>query len=61
MLADEDVRQGLKEFADWPTDPQLWVKGELVGGLDIVQEELKADPDFLREHAVPRVPTASPV
>jgi Grx4 family monothiol glutaredoxin len=36
ILADEDVRQGLKEFADWPTFPQLWVKGELVGGLDIV-------------------------
>lgn len=36
ILADEDVRQGLKEFADWPTFPQLWVNGELVGGLDIV-------------------------
>ena len=36
ILADEDVRQGLKEFADWPTYPQLWVSGELVGGLDIV-------------------------
>lgn len=36
ILADEDVRQGLKKFADWPTYPQLWVKGELVGGLDIV-------------------------
>ena len=37
ILADEDVRQGLKEFADWPTFPQLWVEGELVGGLDIVR------------------------
>jgi Grx4 family monothiol glutaredoxin len=36
ILADEDVRQGLKEFAEWPTFPQLWVQGELVGGLDIV-------------------------
>lgn len=36
ILADDDVRQGLKEFADWPTFPQLWVGGELVGGLDIV-------------------------
>ena len=36
ILADEDVRQGLKVFADWPTYPQLWVGGELVGGLDIV-------------------------
>ena len=36
ILADEDVRQGLKVWADWPTFPQLWVGGELVGGLDIV-------------------------
>jgi Grx4 family monothiol glutaredoxin len=36
ILADEDVRQGLKVWADWPTYPQLWVGGELVGGLDIV-------------------------
>ncbi|KAK3334772.1 glutaredoxin [Neurospora tetraspora] len=38
ILADDEVRQGLKEFADWPTYPQLWVDGELVGGLDIVRE-----------------------
>ncbi len=37
ILADDEVRQGLKEFADWPTFPQLWVNGELVGGLDIVR------------------------
>ncbi len=36
ILADDEVRQGLKEFADWPTYPQLWVDGDLVGGLDIV-------------------------
>jgi len=36
ILADDEVRQGLKEFAEWPTFPQLWVDGELVGGLDIV-------------------------
>lgn len=36
ILADEDVRQGLKEYAEWPTFPQLWVSGELAGGLDIV-------------------------
>ena len=36
ILADEDVRQGLKVWADWPTFPQLWAGGELVGGLDIV-------------------------
>ena len=36
ILADDEVRQGLKEFADWPTFPQLWIDAELVGGLDIV-------------------------
>jgi Grx4 family monothiol glutaredoxin len=39
ILADDDVRQGLKEYADWPTFPQLWVDGELVGGLDIVSSQ----------------------
>lgn len=38
ILADDEVRQGLKEYADWPTYPQLWVDGELVGGLDIVSD-----------------------
>jgi glutaredoxin-related protein len=52
ILADEDVRQGLKEFADWPTFPQLWVDGELVGGLDIVREEINADPDFMGQYSV---------
>ncbi|KAJ5729638.1 uncharacterized protein N7483_004146 [Penicillium malachiteum] len=52
ILADEDVRQGLKEFADWPTFPQLWVGGELVGGLDIVREEINGDPDFLNGYSV---------
>ncbi|KAK2748775.1 monothiol glutaredoxin grx4 [Myotisia sp. PD_48] len=56
ILADDDVRQGLKEFADWPTFPQLWVKGELVGGLDIVKEEIDENPDFLRDYAAPKAP-----
>jgi Grx4 family monothiol glutaredoxin len=38
ILRDEEVRQGLKVFANWPTYPQLWCDGELVGGLDIVKE-----------------------
>ena len=37
-MADENVRQGIKEFSDWPTIPQLYVKGEFVGGCDIVKE-----------------------
>jgi Grx4 family monothiol glutaredoxin len=52
ILADDDVRQGLKEFADWPTFPQLWVGGELVGGLDIVKEEFENDTEFLKEYSV---------
>ncbi|KAI0387416.1 glutaredoxin [Hypomontagnella monticulosa] len=54
ILADDDVRQGLKKFADWPTYPQLWVSGELVGGLDIVKEELESDPDFFKKFSVPK-------
>lgn len=38
ILEDEDVRQGIKEFASWPTIPQLYIKGEFVGGCDIVKE-----------------------
>ncbi|KAL2757573.1 hypothetical protein ACRALDRAFT_1047597 [Sodiomyces alcalophilus JCM 7366] len=52
ILADDEVRQGLKEYADWPTYPQLWIDGELVGGLDIVKEELENDPEFLAPYSV---------
>lgn len=38
VLADDQVRQGIKDFSDWPTIPQLYVKGEFVGGSDIVTE-----------------------
>ncbi|MGX9354394.1 Grx4 family monothiol glutaredoxin [Roseobacteraceae bacterium S113] len=38
VLADEDVRQGIKEYSDWPTIPQLYIKGEFVGGCDIITE-----------------------
>ena len=38
VLEDEDMRQGIKEYSDWPTIPQLYVKGEFVGGCDIVRE-----------------------
>jgi len=38
VLADEDMRQGIKDFSDWPTVPQLYVKGEFVGGCDIITE-----------------------
>ena len=38
VLEDENLRQGIKEFSDWPTIPQLYVKKEFVGGCDIVKE-----------------------
>ena len=38
VLADEAIRQGIKDFSDWPTVPQLYVKGEFVGGCDIITE-----------------------
>ncbi|APA13685.1 hypothetical protein SS1G_07640 [Sclerotinia sclerotiorum 1980 UF-70] len=59
ILADDEVRQGLKEFADWPTFPQLWMDGELVGGLDIVKEEAGNDPDFFKAYSVAKPATAA--
>jgi monothiol glutaredoxin len=55
VLSDPSVRQGVKEFSNWPTVPQLYVKGEFVGGCDIVREmfetgELKT---LLEEKGVP--------
>ena len=38
VLEDDELRQGIKEFSQWPTIPQLYVKGEFVGGCDIVRE-----------------------
>tara|TARA_B100000029_G_C16952704_1_gene733192 strand:+ start:126 stop:458 length:333 start_codon:yes stop_codon:yes gene_type:complete len=38
VLEDPELRQGIKEFSDWPTIPQLYVKGEFVGGCDIIKE-----------------------
>ena len=42
VLADETIRQGVKDFANWPTIPQLYVKGEFVGGCDIIREMFQA-------------------
>lgn len=50
VLADEGVRQGIKDFSDWPTIPQLYVKGEFVGGCDIITEmTLSGELDTLLE------------
>jgi monothiol glutaredoxin len=42
VLESDDMRQGIKEYSDWPTIPQLYVKGEFVGGCDIVREMFQA-------------------
>ena len=50
VLADAEIRQGIKDFSDWPTIPQLYVKGEFVGGCDIVTEmTLSGELDALLE------------
>lgn len=50
VLADETIRQGIKDFSDWPTIPQLYVKGEFVGGCDIITEmTLSGELDTLLE------------
>jgi len=42
VLANDELRQGIKTYSDWPTIPQLYVKGEFVGGCDIVKEMFQA-------------------
>jgi len=42
VLADDGIRQGIKDYSDWPTIPQLYVKGEFVGGSDIMMEMFEA-------------------
>lgn len=41
VFSDEEVRQGLKTYSNWPTYPQLYVSGELIGGLDIIKVRLE--------------------
>ncbi|MEM8959440.1 MAG: Grx4 family monothiol glutaredoxin [Pseudomonadota bacterium] len=55
VLADDALRQGIKDYSDWPTVPQLYVKGEFVGGCDIITEmTLSGELDQLLEtNAVP--------
>ncbi len=42
VLKDPEIRQGIKEYSNWPTIPQLYVKGEFVGGCDIIREMFQA-------------------
>ena len=51
VLTSNDLRQGIKDYSNWPTIPQLYVKGEFVGGCDIIREMLQAGElqSFLQE------------
>jgi monothiol glutaredoxin len=55
VLPDPGIRQGVKDFSNWPTIPQLYVKGEFVGGCDIVREMFQSGElqDLLREKGIP--------
>jgi len=55
VLADPEIREGIKVFSQWPTIPQLYVKGEFVGGCDIIREMYESGElqDYLKEHGVP--------
>ena len=55
VLADDDIRQGIKDYSNWPTIPQLYVQGEFIGGCDIVREMFKAGElqQYLTEKGIP--------
>ena len=55
VLSSDEMRQGIKDFSDWPTVPQLYVKGEFVGGCDIVMEMFQAGElqSLLKEKGIP--------
>ncbi|MHB2169453.1 Grx4 family monothiol glutaredoxin [Alsobacter sp. R-9] len=55
VLEDEAIRQGIKDYANWPTIPQLYVKGEFIGGCDIVREMFQSGElqQHLSENGVP--------
>ncbi len=54
VLDDQDVREGIKTFSQWPTIPQLYVKGEFVGGCDIIKEMFEAGElkDYMAEKGI---------
>ncbi len=54
VLADPALRQGIKDFTNWPTIPQLYIKGEFIGGCDIVREMFQAGElqDLLKNHKI---------
>ncbi|MEL7541386.1 MAG: Grx4 family monothiol glutaredoxin [Pseudomonadota bacterium] len=54
VLDDQNVREGIKAYSDWPTIPQLYVKGEFVGGCDIIKEMFEAGElkDYMSEKGI---------
>ena len=62
VLEDPEVREGIKAFSDWPTIPQLYVKGEFVGGCDIVKEMYEAGEihDFFETKGIATQPAPQP-
>ena len=62
VLEDDELRNGIKEFTNWPTIPQIYVKGEFVGGCDIVREMFQAGElqSLMKEKGLP-VKDAAPV
>ena len=54
VLEDDDIRQAIKEYASWPTIPQLYVKGEFIGGCDIIKEMFTSGElqDLLKEKGI---------
>ena len=60
VLENDELRQGIKEFSNWPTIPQLYVKGEFVGGADILREMFEADElrPFLAERGIALEPVS---
>ena len=55
VLEDMDIREGIKTFSNWPTIPQLYVKGEFVGGCDIIREMFQAGElqQLMTDHGIP--------
>lgn len=60
VLASDEMRQGIKDYSSWPTIPQLYVKGEFVGGCDIIREMFQAGElqDMMAEKGVATSPAA---
>ncbi len=55
VLEDDEIRQGIKDYSNWPTIPQLYVKGEFIGGCDITREMFQSGElaDLLKDNGVP--------